>query len=192
MAERGGFYSRPFPLWLRLLYFCLLATRGRSVTGTCHPSPLYVRLRQARSTEPWGFKSLFQYKNRRCINAPSVFMAERGGFYSRPFPLWLRLLYFCLLATRGRSVTGTCHPSPLYVRLRQARSTEPWGFKSLFQYKNRRCINAPSVFMAERGGFEPPHGCYPPAGIRSQSLQPLGYLSTNALSYESNYQYMFG
>lgn len=33
--------------------------------------------------------------------------------------------------------------------------------------------------MAERGGFEPPHGNYPPAGIRSQSLQPLGYLSTN-------------
>ena len=32
--------------------------------------------------------------------------------------------------------------------------------------------------MAERGGFEPPHGSYPPAGIRSQSLQPLGYLST--------------
>ena len=32
--------------------------------------------------------------------------------------------------------------------------------------------------MAERGGFEPPHGYYPPAGIRSQSLQPLGYLST--------------
>lgn len=31
--------------------------------------------------------------------------------------------------------------------------------------------------MAERGGFEPPHGNYPPAGIRSQSLQPLGYLS---------------
>ncbi len=31
--------------------------------------------------------------------------------------------------------------------------------------------------LAERGGFEPPHGNYPPAGIRSQSLQPLGYLS---------------
>lgn len=24
--------------------------------------PLYVRLRQARSTEPWGFKPLFQHK----------------------------------------------------------------------------------------------------------------------------------
>ena len=32
--------------------------------------------------------------------------------------------------------------------------------------------------MAEREGFEPSHGYYPPAGIRSQSLQPLGYLST--------------
>ena len=32
--------------------------------------------------------------------------------------------------------------------------------------------------LAERGGFEPPRRCYRPTGIRSQTLQPLGYLST--------------
>ena len=32
--------------------------------------------------------------------------------------------------------------------------------------------------MAERGGFEPPRRYYRPTGIRSQTLQPLGYLST--------------
>ena len=61
---------------------------------------------------------------------------------------------------------GPASPLPLFARHWGARSAEPLGFKSLF-------------FMAERGGFEPPHGNYPPAGIRSQSLQPLGYLSTN-------------
>ncbi len=55
----------------------------------------------------------------------------------------------------------------------------PRGFKSLFQHKNRQHTVVLSIFMAKRGGFEPPHGSYPPAGIRSQSLQPLGYLSTN-------------
>ena len=32
--------------------------------------------------------------------------------------------------------------------------------------------------MAEREGFEPPRRYYRPTGIRSQTLQPLGYLST--------------
>ena len=42
--------------------------------------------------------------------------------------------------------------------------------------------------MAERGGFEPPRRCYRPTGIRSQTLQPLGYLSTASviLTYSRN------
>lgn len=58
------------------------------------------------------------------------------------------------------------------------------GRKSFEQRKSRRSqrfvdLSDFSDFsLAERGGFEPPRGNYPPAGIRSQSLQPLGYLST--------------
>ena len=37
--------------------------------------------------------------------------------------------------------------------------------------------------MAERGGFEPPRRYYRPTGIRSQTLQPLGYLSTALPTY---------
>ena len=44
--------------------------------------------------------------------------------------------------------------------------------------KNAEVVETSAFYVAERGGFEPPHGSYPPAGIRSQSLQPLGYLST--------------
>ena len=46
--------------------------------------------------------------------------------------------------------------------------------------------------MAERGGFEPPHGSYPPAGIRSQSLQPLGYLSTTSVIITHSFFYIQG
>ena len=72
------FTARPFPLWLRL-YRYLLANRGRSVSGTCHPSPLFVRLRQARSTEPRGDSNpCFNIKidsTRRCC----LFLWRREG-----------------------------------------------------------------------------------------------------------------
>ncbi len=38
------------------------------------------------------------------------------------------------------------------------------------------CISR--AYMAEREGFEPSRRYYRPTGIRSQTLQPLGYLST--------------
>ena len=46
------------------------------------------------------------------------------------------------------------------------------------QNKKQESLDFSRDSVAEREGFEPSHGNYPPAGIRSQSLQPLGYLST--------------
>ena len=53
-------------------------------------------------------------------------------------------------------------------------------FFSLEQQKNPRSHGG---LLAERGGFEPPRRSYRPTGIRSQTLQPLGYLSiSNCIS----------
>ena len=48
----------------------------------------------------------------------------------------------------------------------------------LIKMKKPLKLETSTVTMAERGGFEPPRRYYRPTGIRSQTLQPLGYLST--------------
>ena len=35
--------------------------------------------------------------------------------------------------------------------------------------------------MAERKGFEPLRGSYPPTGFQDRTLKPLGYLSKNSV-----------
>lgn len=67
------------------------------------------------------------------------------------------------MAERGGFATVPKAPSP--------RKGKPLGVK----IPTKKALHTQG--LAERGGFEPPHGNYPPAGIRSQSLQPLGYLS---------------
>ena len=128
---------------------------------------------------PWGFKSLFQHKNRQHTVVLSIFMAERGGFYSSTVSSLASLL--SLAARQSRTVCVWDLPALCLSSLGFGRlgPQNPWEFKSLFQHKNRQHTVVLSIFMAEREGFEPSHGNYPPAGIRSQSLQPLGYLSTN-------------
>ena len=41
----------------------------------------------------------------------------------------------------------------------------------------KKSTNISVLFRTEEGGFEPPRWDYRPTGVRSQTLQPLGYSS---------------
>ncbi len=51
----------------------------------------------------------------------------------------------------------------------------------------KKSTNISVLFRTEEGGFEPPRRDYRPTGVRSQTLQPLGYSSkNNSLPIEYN------